>query len=232
MDIIVAANLGSLASCFQTQGTVSSRNTTVSSRPNGKRSSASRGVGQRKIRLPNGRNVACKATGIFYSTVGGNTETAAEWVKDLMPGDSELLSVDDSKPEDMVKYDALIVGAPTWNTGADDCRSGTAWDEILDDIAELDMSGKPVAVFGLGDSASYSDNFCDTIEELHDTFAKAGAKMCGYVAADKYDYNDTKSVRDGKFLGLPLDADNEDDMTEERVKVWTQQLAGEMGISA
>jgi flavodoxin I len=51
--------------------------------------------------------------------------------------------------------------------------------------------------------------------------------MIGYVPADGYDYTDSKSIRDGKFLGLPLDANNEDDMTEERVKQWTQQLVDE-----
>ena len=66
---------------------------------------------------------------------------------------------------------------------------------------------------------------CD--EEIHEKFEKAGAKMVGYVAADKYDYSDSKSVRDGKFMGLPLDADNEDHLTEERVKAWTAQLKSE-----
>jgi hypothetical protein len=27
--------------------------------------------------------------------------------------------------------DGLIVGAPTWNTGAEEGRSGTAWDDVL-----------------------------------------------------------------------------------------------------
>jgi hypothetical protein len=31
--------------------------------------------------------------------------------------------------------DGLIVGAPTWNTGADKGRSGTAWDDVLGQIA-------------------------------------------------------------------------------------------------
>lgn len=78
-----------------------------------------------------------------------------------------------------------------------------------------------------GDSAGYGHNFVDAIEEIHDVFAAAGAKMIGYVPTDGYDYTDSKSIRDGKFLGLPLDANNEDDMTEERVKQWTQQLVDE-----
>ena len=49
--------------------------------------------------------------------------------------------------------DGIICGIPTWNTGADEERSGTAWDSILEDIGELSLSGKKVAIFGLGDSS-------------------------------------------------------------------------------
>lgn len=34
--------------------------------------------------------------------------------------------------------DGLIVGAPTWNTGADEGRSGTAWDDVLVKIAGVE----------------------------------------------------------------------------------------------
>ena len=51
--------------------------------------------------------------------------------------------------------------------------------------------------------------------------------MIGYVSPEGYDYTDSESVRDGRFLGLPLDATNEDDLTEDRVKAWTKQLASE-----
>lgn len=62
-------------------------------------------------------------------------------------------------------YDNIIAGAPTWNTGADEDRSGTTWDEV--DSSDMgDLSGKTVAVFGLGDSVSYASTyrswFCGT----------------------------------------------------------------------
>merc|ERR1711985_224407 len=129
---------------------------------------------------------------------------------------------------DLAGYDGLIVGLPTWNTGADSERSGTAWDEYLEEIKTLDLCGKPVAVFGVGDSVGYGDNFCDAIEELHNTFQAAGAKMIGYVPDSGYEfYADSKSVKDGKFLGLPLDGDNESDMSEDRIKTWVDQLKAE-----
>jgi flavodoxin len=33
--------------------------------------------------------------------------------------------------------------------------------------AGLDLSDKPVAVFGLGDSVSYGEYFCDAMEEVY-----------------------------------------------------------------
>merc|ERR1719313_2708337 len=128
---------------------------------------------------------------------------------------------------DLPGFDGLIVGAPTWHTGADEQRSGTSWDDYIDEIKSLDMCGKPVAVFGTGDSAGYGDNFCDAIEEIHSAFESAGAKMVGYVDAGGYQHTDSKSVKDGKFVGLPLDEDNEDDQTGDRVNSWVKQLQSE-----
>merc|ERR1712083_308863 len=139
----------------------------------------------------------------------------------------EAADVGEYSAEDLASYDGLIVGCPTWNTGADEYRSGTAWDDIIDDIKGLSLGGKPVAVFGCGDSQGYGDNFCDGIEELHETFKAAGAKNLGDVDASDYEFDESKSVRDGKFLGLALDQDNEADMSEERVAAWVEQLKSE-----
>merc|ERR1712187_350817 len=102
-----------------------------------------------------------------------------------------------------------------------------ARDDLLEEIRSTDLCGKPVAVFGTSDSVSYGDNFCDAIEELHSTFAAAGAKMLGYVSSDGYQHSESKSVSGDKFLGLPCDQDNEDDQSEDRVKAWVAQLKGE-----
>merc|ERR1719399_2007811 len=166
-----------------------------------------------------------RAVGLFFGTQSGKTEDVAT----AIAGEAglEAQSIDDVSAADLAGFDGLIVGAPTWNTGADEQRSGTTWDDYLDEIKALDLCGKPVAVFGTGDSVGYGDNFCDAIEEIHSTFQAAGAKMLGYVDSSGYEHSESKSDRDGKFLGLPLDQDNEDDKSEERVKAWVNQLKGE-----
>ena len=62
---------------------------------------------------------------------------------------------------------------------------------------------------------------------MHETFAAAGAKMVGYVDAGGYQHAESKSVKGDKFLGLPCDQDNEDDMTEDRVDAWIAQIKSE-----
>merc|ERR1719450_2066640 len=168
---------------------------------------------------------ACEAVGLLYATQTGNTENVAGIIAEK--AGVEALDVGDYSAEDLAEFDGLIVGCPTWNTGADEYRSGTAWDDLLDDIKGVDLAGKTVAVFGCGDSEGYGDNFCDGIEELHDTFKAAGAKLVGYVDSSSYNHAESKSDQGGKFLGCPFDEDNQSDMSEDRAKAWVAQLKSE-----
>merc|ERR1711908_105113 len=68
----------------------------------------------------------------------------------------------------------LFYSTSTGNTEAAEGRSGTAWDEVIEEIKDLDLSGKKVAVFGCGDSSSYGDYFCDAIEEVYSAMKDAG----------------------------------------------------------
>merc|ERR1719327_579835 len=96
---------------------------------------------------------------LFYSTSTGNTETAAGYI--AAATGLEAVDIGDVDVETIKACDSLIIGAPTWHTGADSERSGTAWDEFLyGDLTSIDLSGKKVAVFGMGDQAGYADNYC------------------------------------------------------------------------
>ena len=90
------------------------------------------------------------------------------------------------------------------------------------------MSGKKVAIFGLGDSSTYTENYCDAMEELHSYFKKAGAEMVGYVNKSSYTFDESKSVMGESFCGLPLDEDSESDLTDSRLETWASQLKGEI----
>lgn len=140
----------------------------------------------------------------------------------------EIDEVQGSVAEQFAKFDALVVGTPTWNTGADMERSGTGWDEIYySEMQELNIAGKKVAVFGLGDSISYAENYADATGELHDVFEKLGCKMIGYTSQEGYEHEDSKAIRGDQFCGLLLDAVNFEELTEERVQNWVAKLKDE-----
>jgi len=178
--------------------------------------------------------------GLFYTTTTGHTEEVADALKEIMgEAVTDPMDLSDKEVGDLLEYDGLIVGSPTWNTGADEGRSGTAWDEMLEEVRGMDFAGKKVAVFGCGDQISYSDYFCDAVEEVHSSFATAGADMVGQFSTKGYDFEESKSVVGGEplgssdadaMLGLCIDEENQSDMTEERVKQWAGQLKKEMGL--
>jgi flavodoxin len=62
--------------------------------------------------------------GIFFGTSTGSTEEVAhlisgEFGSDVASEPIEIDSVADTVASEFAKYDALVVGTPTWNTGAD-----------------------------------------------------------------------------------------------------------------
>lgn len=69
--------------------------------------------------------------GIFFGTSTGSTETVADLLKEEIGDDADgpfdIETLEGSVASNFEKYSALIVGTPTWNTGADIERSGTGW---------------------------------------------------------------------------------------------------------
>ena len=166
------------------------------------------------------------AAGLYYSTTTGNTETAAGYIAEATGLDA--LDIADASGDDIMACDSLIIGAPTWHTGADSERSGTAWDEFLyGDLTGLDLSGKKVAIFGMGDQSGYADNYCDAMDELASCFEKQGATIVGAWSSEGYEHEDSKSIRGDKFIGCAFDEDNQPELSEERAKSWVAQIKGE-----
>ncbi|MGG7048792.1 MULTISPECIES: flavodoxin FldA [unclassified Campylobacter] len=156
--------------------------------------------------------------GIIFGSSMGNTEEAAQFLGENLGLENEVLNVCDVTPAKINSYDKLILGTSTWGSG--DLQDD--WDAF--DFEALNLSGKTVAVFGMGDSQSYSDEYCNGMAKLYDVVIKAGAKVVGSVSTDGYNFDSSDSVRDGKFVGLALDADNESEKTEERITNWIEQI--------
>lgn len=167
-----------------------------------------------------------KKIGIFYGSSTGNTEYIAKLIaKKLGVESSDIFDVAKADVAKLSNYDILFFGSSTLSLGElqDD------WDSFIDQVKKADLKGKKVAVFGLGDGASYSDTFCDAIGIIVKASVGGGATLIGNkVNTADYTFDDSAAIEDGYFCGLPLDEDNESDQTESRVDFWLSQLQSEL----
>lgn len=166
-----------------------------------------------------------KTTGIFFGSSGGVTEEVANKIAEKLgvPG-SDVHNVASASPEDVGKYEVLLLGSSTW--GAGDLQDD--WYDFLPKIQKLDLSDKIVALFGCGDSSSFGDTFCDALGTIYNDLQNIGCKFIGSVDASDYTYDDSTAVVDGRFVGLALDEMNEDDKTPERIENWVNALKAEI----
>jgi flavodoxin I len=170
--------------------------------------------------------------GIFFGTSTGSTETVADLLAEAFGDDAEgpfdVDTLEGPLKDIFGKYDNLVVGTPTWNTGADTERSGTGWDELYyGPMQDFKLDGKKVAVFGLGDQISYAENYADATGELHDVFEGLGCQMMGYTSTEGYEHEASKAIRGDKFCGLLCDGVNQEELSAERVQNWVAQLGAE-----
>lgn len=155
---------------------------------------------------------------VVYGSTTGTCEGIANTIAEKLG--AEAISVSSLTKEQAEGADNLILGTSTW--GAGDMQDD--WFDGLDTLKGCDLSGKKIALFGCGDSSSYSDTFCGGMREIYDGLQDKGATFIGQVSTDGYTFDDSASVVDGKFVGLALDEDNESDKTEERINAWVEEI--------
>lgn len=163
-----------------------------------------------------------KKTLIVYGSSTGTCQALAEKIAAKLG--VEAVDVANMTEAQVAEAENLILGTSTWGAGElqDD------WYDGLNTLKAVDLSGKTVALFGCGDSESYSDTFCGAMGEIYTTLKDKGVTFVGQVDTDGYTFDDSEAVVDGKFVGLPLDDVNEDDKTDERIDAWLEAINGQL----
>ena len=156
--------------------------------------------------------------GIFFGSDTGNTEKVAEKIATKLSLDAQDIAGNSSEIFD--DYDLLILGTPTANYG----EMQPDWDYFVPELEDADLNGKKVALFGLGDQVDYPDSFLDAMGELAEMVEQAGGELIGAWPTDGYDFNDSRAVKDGKFVGLALDEDRQPELTDDRIATWLSTL--------
>lgn len=167
--------------------------------------------------------------GIFFGSSSGVTRNAAELLSQQLSG-AQLIDMEEDYDgiDQFEDYDVLLIGSSTWGQG-DPQRD---WVDPLYDLdnERPDMSGKKVAFFGAGDQKTHGEHFLSALGKMHDLFVSLGANSYGFIPTNGYDYKFSLAEKEGKFCGLGIDDVNQEDMTEERVIGWANQLKDEMKL--
>ncbi len=177
-----------------------------------------------------------KKTGIIFWPASGNTESVSQKIYNkFLEFDErikcELCHISQLNEDKIRSFDFIVAGGPT--VGADNwenAKDNNDWHDFYEMIDNLDLTGKKVAVFGLGDQVLYPDNFVDSMAILKDEFLKQGAAIVGAWPTEGYDFTDSRAVEGENFFGLAIDEDQQPELTEQRIQRWVDILLDEFGV--
>lgn len=155
---------------------------------------------------------------IIYGSDGGCTRKIASKIASKV--NAKTLDIKKAQTADFENCSLLILGCPTYADG--DLQ--TDWIDHYEKLEEADLQGRKVALFGMGDQMNYPDSFVDAIGILYDTVAERGARVIGFTENAGYDFTKSLGLRDGRFVGLALDEDNQAGKTEARINAWLAQI--------
>lgn len=167
--------------------------------------------------------------GIFFGTDTGTTRLIAKKIaKKIGEVASKPLNVNRVTIDDLLQYDALILGTPSYGEGempgiATGVKDGS-WQEFAPQFAGADFTGKVVALYGLGNQEKYPERFADGLYQLYELFTHCGATIIGDWSTEGYEFSKSKAVLDGRFVGLVIDNNSQGMLTEARLDAWVEQI--------
>ena len=164
-------------------------------------------------------------TGLIFGTDTGNTEEIGDKIASVLAEHAcpvEMINVADASPEAIEIFDFIIMGIPTWDFGG----IQQDWEDFEEQILATKLSGKIVALYGLGDQRGYGDYFIDAVGWLHERVLKAGATVIGAWPTEGYDFEASRAANQDKslFCGLAIDEDQQIELTDQRVAAWVALL--------
>jgi len=168
--------------------------------------------------------------GLFYGSSTCYTEMAAEKIAaQLAPERVDIFNIADEPIAHALAYQHIIFGIPTWDYG----ELQEDWEEIWDDMDDLDFSGHCVAIYGMGDQEGYPEWFLDAMGFLFHKLVNLGATMVGYWPNHGYKFEASKALTDDEthFLGLALDEDSQFELSDARIKSWCAQITHEFDLT-
>lgn len=163
--------------------------------------------------------------GIIYSFNSTKTAKAAEKIKETFGTDFNVVPInaEDLTEELFLSFTNLILGVPTWFDG----ELPNYWDEFVPALEDLDLTGKSIAIFGLGNQVEYPENFGDAIGIMAEIIQERGARLVGITSSEGYTYESSRALKGDQFLGLLLDQETQPRLSKDRIEKWVSELKTE-----
>ena len=161
-------------------------------------------------------------TGIVYSFNSTKTAKAAEKIIDAFGPDFNIVQVnaEELTEELFLSFTNLILGVPTWFDG----ELPNYWDEFVPALEDINLKGKTIAIYGLGNQVEYPENFGDAVGIMAELVRERGAKLIGFTSAEGYKYEFSRALIEDKFMGLILDQETQPRQSKERIEKWVTDL--------
>ena len=141
--------------------------------------------------------------GLFYGSTTCYTEMAAEKIQAALGEDLvELNNIKDIPLTNTENYDILIFGISTWDYG----ELQEDWESHWAETADLNLAGKVVALYGMGDQVGYAEWFQDALGMLHEHLIPSGCHFIGTWPNQGYEFTASKAltVDHSQFVGLSI----------------------------
>jgi flavodoxin I len=165
-----------------------------------------------------------KKTAIIYSFNTKKTGRVAGRIKEAFGEDPvEMVNAEEITGLKFLSYEQMILGVATWFDG----ELPNHWDEFVPDLEGLDLKGKKIALFGLGDQKGYPENFLDGMGIMASILEQRGATLVGFTSTEGYEYESSLAERGDQFAGLAIDFENMGGQIKDQVKAWVEQLRKE-----
>lgn len=165
-----------------------------------------------------------KKTVLMYWPTGGNVEKSARIFAQIN-SNIELIALSEVQEKDVEKAERLIIGCSTVGSETWEGANGLGpWNAFFKLVEAKDMSGKEVAIFGLGDQVRWPKHFVDGMAIVHEKMLAAGAHINGAWPVADYHFDESEAQVGDVFVGLALDADNESEKSRERIVAWLKLL--------
>jgi flavodoxin short chain len=113
---------------------------------------------------------------IVYGSETGNTESVAEVIAAALEDANlqiTLKEVTQASVDELTDYDLILLGSSTWGDEEKELQADMV--DFYDDLEGADLSGKPAAAFGCGDS-DYT-HFCGAVDLLEERLEQIGATL-------------------------------------------------------